>query len=63
MQPSQTTQVENTLEVCPSCGYDGGFHVLLERRDDVPKTDVRLHLKCPGCRATLDVGWVSHLAD
>ena len=63
MQPSQRTTLEGSFEVCPNCNYDGGFHVLLEQRDDVPGTDARIHLKCPSCTTTYDLGWVARLGD
>ena len=63
MQPSERLTVEGSLEVCPECGYEGGFHVLIQRRDDVPDANIRLHLKCPGCGATYDLGWVGRLVE
>jgi hypothetical protein len=63
MQPSRPTRIAGAWEVCSECGYEGGFHVLLERRSDVPDANLRLHLKCPGCRTTYDVGWVGRLTE
>jgi hypothetical protein len=63
MQPSQDMELEGSFETCPKCDYDGGFHVLLERRDDVAGANARIHLKCPSCAATYDFGWVGRLED
>ena len=63
MQPSETTTLGDSFEACPNCDYDGGFHVLLERRDDVAGTDMRIHLKCPNCATTYDLGWVARMGD
>jgi uncharacterized Zn finger protein len=63
MQPSQSKTLGGSFEVCPNCDYDGGFHVVLERRDDVAGTDIRIHLKCPSCGTAYDVGWVGRLGD
>ena len=61
MQPAEEMRLGDSFEVCPSCQYDGGFHMLLERREDVPGTNMRIHLKCPSCERTYDVGWVGRL--
>ncbi len=61
MQPSRSTDLDESFEVCPECGYDGGFHVLLQRHADVGDAGLRIHLKCPSCRTTYDVGWIGRL--
>jgi hypothetical protein len=61
MQPSEETRIQDSLEICAECDYDGGFHVLLERREDAPWSNMRIHLKCPSCGKTYDVGWVGRL--
>jgi len=63
MQLSQKTTLGDSFETCPNCDYDDGFHVLLERRDDVGGTDMRIHLKCPSCATTYDLGWVARMGD
>ena len=63
MQPTVRQPVEDSLEVCPECGYDGGFHVLLERCSAVAGSNLRLYLKCPNCRTAYDVEWISRLAE
>ena len=62
MEDSRDARLENELASCPECGYEGGFHVVMERREDVPDTDMRVHLRCPGCSVTYDIGWVARLA-
>ncbi|MFQ6130727.1 MAG: hypothetical protein ACE5R4_01705 [Armatimonadota bacterium] len=61
MQPARRTDIEDSLEVCPECAYEGGFHVLLERRADLADANLCLYLKCPSCRTTYDVGWLGRL--
>ena len=61
MKPPFRTTVEPALEVCPSCQYDGGFHVLLRRIEG--DKNLKLYLKCPGCKSVFDAGWVSDIRD
>ncbi|MFQ5808412.1 MAG: hypothetical protein ACE5JM_02235 [Armatimonadota bacterium] len=49
---------EEPFEVCPNCGYQTGFHVLLAREDaGESEPNVRILLKCPSCSTRYDVGW------
>ena len=46
--------VTSVFEVCETCGYTGGFHLLVERLNSEGK--VKLRLKCPNCGQVYDVG-------
>ena len=63
MQEAEYVAVTDSLEVCPKCGYDGGFHVLLQRINNTRSTNLELYLKCPECKAAYRVGWVSRLGE
>jgi transcription elongation factor Elf1 len=41
------------LRVCPSCGYERGFHVSFRR----VKKKVNIRLICPNCGQSYDIGW------
>jgi hypothetical protein len=53
--PMITRPLVDVMEVCDVCGYDGGFHMLLERIKDGPPNDVHVRLKCPSCHQVYDV--------
>ncbi len=44
--------MENEFKVCPSCGYEDGFHTMLKKEEDVTKW---LFI-CPACHNVFDVG-------
>ncbi|WP_321506245.1 hypothetical protein [uncultured Methanoregula sp.] len=57
-------KVIEELHICPSCGYDLGFHTSflnVNSSKDNPikstKEVFRVILICPECRARYDVGW------
>jgi uncharacterized protein YbaR (Trm112 family) len=43
--------VEDELHVCPSCGYQQGFHLAFVREGQ----RLRLHLICPSCGSRYDL--------
>jgi transposase-like protein len=45
-------EMQNEFRVCPSCGYEDGFHTMF-RRDD---NETRWLLICPSCHKIFDVG-------
>ena len=56
--------VEDELHICPSCGYDRGFHTSVLNSNIVKDNPVkstrdvyRVILICPECGARYDVGW------
>ena len=44
------------FRVCPSCGYERGFHVFL-RAGREGRTAIGL--VCPGCGQSYDAGWIT----
>jgi hypothetical protein len=57
-------KVDRELHICPSCGYELGFHTSFQSvhaGKDNPvkstKTVYRVILICPDCGARYDVGW------
>jgi hypothetical protein len=54
--------VEDELHICPSCGYDHGFHTSFLNSNTVnhiksTREVFRVILICPECGARYDVGW------
>ena len=41
------------IAVCPSCGYDGGFHSIFFGLNDL---HAKWILMCPSCKAKYDIG-------
>jgi uncharacterized Zn finger protein len=58
MTKSQKIALEKKFEVCPECGYEGGFHVIFRKRK-TPR--VKMNLKCPSCAAVYDLDLVLEL--
>ena len=46
--------VDGVWHDCPSCGYQGGWHVFFKKTKD-PKT-LQMDLQCPGCKEKFDLG-------
>lgn len=46
--------VKEEFRVCPSCGYELGFHVSFIREEE----KLRIVLICPNCGARFDIGWL-----
>ena len=45
--------MENEFKICPSCGYEDGFHTMLKQ---VGQT-VKWMFICPACHAVFDIGY------
>ena len=50
----------NEFRVCPSCGYEMGFHVSFLKNEE--SGNFKIVLICPNCGARFDVGWNSLLS-
>ncbi|MEE4353611.1 MAG: hypothetical protein V2J25_12145 [Desulfatiglans sp.] len=50
----ETTHVELTDEfkICPSCGYEDGFHSMFKRDGDI----THWLFICPSCHTVFDIG-------
>jgi predicted RNA-binding Zn-ribbon protein involved in translation (DUF1610 family) len=46
--------VDGTWHDCPSCGYDGGWHVFFRKAPDAGR--LQMLLQCPKCKAQMDLG-------
>ena len=53
--------VDGTWHQCPSCEYEGGWHVFFKRTRD-PKL-LHMDLQCPECKAKFDLGLQVQVAD
>nr|WP_320161878.1 hypothetical protein [uncultured Methanoregula sp.] len=65
-EPEEITPIKVTdeLHICPSCGYERGFHTTFLNVNSVKDNPVkstrevfRVILVCPECGARYDVGW------
>jgi ribosomal protein S27AE len=46
-------QMDREFKVCPSCGYQDGFHSMFKKdKDDI----TRWYFICPSCHAVFDIG-------
>jgi rubredoxin len=43
------------FRICPSCGYERGFHVFFKR----VKGKIKIGLICPNCGYSYDLGWLT----
>ncbi len=43
------------FRICPSCGYERGFHVFFKR----VKGKIKIGLICPNCGHSYDLGWLT----
>jgi len=50
----EKVKLETSFEVCPNCGYKGGFHILLYR-DSPDSSEAKMKLKCPNCGYVYDL--------
>jgi uncharacterized Zn finger protein len=44
--------MENEFKICPSCGYEDGFHTMLKKEGNV----MRWLFICPSCQNIFDIG-------
>lgn len=49
-----TIAFEDTFRTCPICGYNDGFHTMLQR--DKAEDLVRWLFICPSCHEIFDIG-------
>lgn len=45
--------------VCPSCGYEDGFHVSFRFRDEGGEAEI--YLICPNCHSRFRIGWKARM--
>jgi hypothetical protein len=55
MSETKAVKLVDRFEVCDVCGYEGGFHIILERMDPEGVNNVRFRLKCPSCAQVFDL--------
>jgi hypothetical protein len=47
-----TVVMENEFRVCPSCGYEDGFHSMFRKDGSV----IKWFFICPSCHKIFDIG-------
>ena len=47
-------KVAKTFKICPSCGYQDGFHSMFEKIED--KNEFSWRFICPSCHKIFDIG-------
>jgi hypothetical protein len=45
-------QMDGEFKICPSCGYQDGFHSMFKKDKDI----TRWYFICPSCHAVFDIG-------
>jgi len=45
-------EMDDEFKICPSCGYEDGFHTMLKKEENV----VRWLFICPACHRVFDIG-------
>ncbi|PLX49861.1 MAG: hypothetical protein C0613_05765 [Desulfobulbaceae bacterium] len=45
-------QMAEEFKICPTCGYEDGFHSMFVRREDC----LQWHFICPSCHGIFDIG-------
>jgi len=60
MTTPTSIDIDRELSRCPECGYEDGFHVSFQRRDDGALDVI---LICPSCSARFTVGWAVREGD
>ena len=61
LNPPKRPMWAGEFAVCPGCGSEGGFHLVLERMHEKTEAVARGYLKCPACQELFDVGLKLHL--
>ena len=46
---------EGSIYACPACGYEDGFHVSFNFKNDSGKGEIILI--CPACHQRFEIGW------
>ncbi len=49
---AKTVKMDDEFKVCPSCGYEDGFHSMFKKEGDITKW---LFI-CPSCHDVFDIG-------
>jgi len=49
----KAVEIEEEFKVCPSCGYEDGFHSMFQKTGDATKW---LFI-CPSCHQIFDIGF------
>ncbi len=45
-------KMDDEFKVCPSCGYEDGFHSMFKKEEDV----LKWLFICPACHDVFDIG-------
>jgi len=56
------TPLKGTFKVCPSCGYQDGFHAMFDRIESSEQGECRWLLICPSCHRVFDIGLRARIA-
>jgi hypothetical protein len=55
MQKVKKIKIKDRFEVCPACGYENGFHIILINDSKARSSVMNFQLKCPNCAQTYDL--------
>jgi predicted RNA-binding Zn-ribbon protein involved in translation (DUF1610 family) len=55
MATIKKVEIQERFEVCPECGYENGFHILLIKDSKAHPSEMKFQLKCPSCAQIYDL--------
>ena len=56
---AEKKKLNEEFTVCPSCRYNGGFHVIFKR---IPE-EIKMNLVCPSCHDEFDLNFTVTVSD
>jgi hypothetical protein len=54
MTTAKKITMKDRFEICPGCGYENGFHIILIHQAKTRNAAMKFQLKCPSCARTYD---------
>ena len=48
-------KMKDRFEICPGCGYENGFHIILVDESKTGRSSMKIQLKCPSCARIYDL--------
>jgi len=55
MTTVKKVEIKERFEVCPECGYENGFHMILLNDYQARRSAMKFQLKCPSCAQIYDL--------
>ena len=55
MSTVEKREIKERFEICPACGYENGFHMILVNDSPAQPSEMKFQLKCPSCAQVYDL--------